>query len=101
MVIPIMGWADNYIKKLETDYEVSFRPRGNSMTGKIDSGQLVTVKAVTTDILQVGDIVLCKVSGRQYLHLIKQIGADGRFLIGNNKGFINGWTTANNIYGIV
>ena len=40
-----------------------------------------------------------KVKGNVYLHLIKAIN-DKRFLIGNNRGGINGWVGANGIYGI-
>ena len=44
------------------------------------------------------NIVLCKVNGFQYLHLIKAIQAE-RFQIGNNRGRINGWIGENGIYG--
>ncbi|MDR3460602.1 MAG: hypothetical protein P4N60_24500 [Verrucomicrobiae bacterium] len=93
-----MGWATSYIDKLKKGETVQFRPRGNSMTGKIESGQLCTVAPAKTDDLEVGDIVLCKVNGCQYLHLIKARQAD-RFQIGNNRGRINGWIGANGIYG--
>lgn len=69
------------------------------MKGKIDSGQLVTVEPVGNRILEKGDIVLCKVNGTQYLHLIKAIQGE-RLQIGNNIGRINGWVTSNSIYGI-
>src|SRR5262245_13390557 len=64
-----MGWASGHIARLQAGDTVHFRPRGSSMQGKIDSGQLCTVEPVDTTSLQVGDIVLCKVNGRQYLHL--------------------------------
>jgi hypothetical protein len=69
------------------------------MKGKVESGQLVTVEPIVQKELQKGDIVLCKVNGSQYLHLIKAIQGD-RFQIGNNIGSINGWVTKNSIYGI-
>jgi hypothetical protein len=93
-----MGWASHYIEKLRKGETVSFRPRGNSMTGKIESGQLCTVEPVDPATLEVGEIVLCKVKGREYLHLIKAIQGP-RFQIGNNRGHINGWITANSIFG--
>src|SRR6516162_6497419 len=68
-----MGWATGYIDKLGRGETVQFRPRGNSMAGKIDSGQLCTVVPAKIEDLKVGDIVLCKVNGFQYLHLIKAI----------------------------
>ena len=69
------------------------------MAGKIDSGQLCTVAPVQdVALLAVGDIVLCKVAGNEYLHLIKAI-QDDRYQIGNNKGFINGWIGPDAIFG--
>jgi hypothetical protein len=93
-----MGWAANYIAALKRGEAVSFRPRGNSMAGKIESGQLCTVAPVDPSTLAVGDIVLCKVNGREYLHLVKAIQGQ-RFQIGNNRGRINGWVTAGTIFG--
>jgi len=93
-----MGWASSHIEKLRNGETVSFRPRGNSMIGKISSGQLCTVEPADHDTLKVGDIVLCKVNGAEYLHLIKAIQGP-RFQIGNNRGRINGWVTANSIFG--
>jgi hypothetical protein len=93
-----MGWAASYIEKLRNAETVSFRPRGNSMTGKIESGQLCTVEPVVAATLKVGDIVLCKVNGKEYLHLIKAMQGP-RFQNGNNRGRINGWITANAIFG--
>jgi len=92
-----MGWATELIAKLQAGQTVQFRPRGHSMAGKIESGQLCTVAPVADD-LKVGDVVLCKVNGRQYLHLIKAVQG-GRYQIGNNRGRINGWVSRNSIYG--
>jgi hypothetical protein len=93
-----MGWASAYIDKLREGEAVSFRPRGHSMTGKIESGQLCTVEPAEAAALKVGDIVLCKVNGREYLHLVKAIQGP-RFQIGNNRGRINGWISAGAIFG--
>ena len=92
-----MGWATEYIARLQQGETVQFRPRGHSMRGKVESGQLCTVVPVS-DALHVGDIILCKVNGRQYLHLIKAIQGD-RYQIGNNRGRVNGWITRGSIYG--
>ena len=93
-----MGWASGYIEQLKKGEAVSFRPRGHSMSPKIESGQLCTVSPADPATLVVGDIVLCKVKGSEYLHRVKAIQG-GRFQIGNNRGFINGWIGANAIYG--
>lgn len=94
-----MGWATPYIAKLKNGETVLFRPRGHSMKGKIESGQLCTVEPIDDFAeLEKGDIVLCKVSGNEYLHLIKAIQGK-RFQIGNNRGLINGWIRENSIFG--
>ena len=92
-----MGWATEYIARLQRGETVQFRPRGHSMRGKVESGQLCTV-VPTPAALQVGDIVLCKVNGRQYLHLVKAVQGD-RYQIGNNRGHVNGWVSRSCIYG--
>lgn len=88
-----MSWATSYIADLKAGKTVKFRPKGNSMSGRVESGQLVTVEPATPDAVQKGDVVLCKVNGSQYLHLVKAKQGN-RCLIGNNKGKTNGWTTA-------
>lgn len=93
-----MGWATGYIAKLRAGETISFRPRGNSMTPRIKSSQLCTVEPVLPNTLQVGDVVLCKVRGAEYLHIVKAMHA-GRFQIGNNRGFINGWIEPSAIFG--
>jgi hypothetical protein len=93
-----MGWASQFITQLQRGQTVQLCPRGDSMRGKIESGQLSTIEPVDPASLAVGDIVLCKVRGRQYLHLIKAI-QQGRIQIGNNRGRINGWISANSVYG--
>ncbi len=82
----------NYLKAskdLSDGKTVVIRPRGNSMEPKIKSGQEVTIAPLKTP--EVGDIVLCKVKGKFYVHLVKAI-RDQSYQIGNNKGSINGWT---------
>jgi len=70
------------------------------MSGKIESGQQVTVTPAA-DPIEAGDIVLAHVAGKDYLHLVKAVGQDGRYQIGNNHGGINGWTPRHHIYGKV
>src|SRR4051812_18601346 len=94
-----MGWASGYIQRLKSGETVQFRPRGASMAGRIASGQLCTVQPVDPATLRVGDIVLCKVGGAEYLHLIKAIQGP-RFQIANNRGHINGWITASGVFGL-
>ena len=97
-----MGWAFHYIEQLKQGETVSFRPRGESMRGKISSGQLCTIEPANPVEIKTGDVVLCRVKGNDYLHLVKGIRGQGvkrKFLIGNNKGKTNGWTSANHVFG--
>lgn len=64
----------------------------------IESGQLCTVSPVDPSTLEKGDVVLCKVKGHEYLHIVKAIQGN-RYQIGNNRGHINGWIGPNGIYG--
>jgi hypothetical protein len=93
-----MNWASHAIERLEKGEEVSINPRGNSMKGLIESGARVTLSPINKS-LEKQDIVLVKVKGRVYLHLIHAVDKD-RYLIGNNIGRINGWVGRNAIYGI-
>jgi len=96
-----MSWATPYVKQLMAGKTVSFRPSGNSMAPRIKSGQLCTVEPLSPDhcCLIPGDVVLCKVGAAQYyLHLVQEVQGD-RYLIGNNRGGVNGWLKASSIYG--
>jgi hypothetical protein len=93
-----MGWADEHIERLQNGETIQFRPRGNSMVGKISSGDRCTVAPLGDHVLAAGDVVLCRVNGNQYLHLVKAIQGD-RYQIGNNHGGINGWVTRRQIFG--
>jgi hypothetical protein len=96
-----VSWADAYVKKLQAGETVRFRPRGGSMKGYVESGQLVTVEPYSSFYaISRGDIVLCRVAGHQYLHLVKQTDPVGkRVLIMNGSGRENGWAQADNVYG--
>ena len=93
-----MGWASGHIERLIRGETISFRPRGDSMPPRIRSGELCTLQPVYTTPVEVNDIVLCRVRGAEYLHIVKAI-KDGRFLIGNNRGYNNGWVGASAIFG--
>lgn len=94
-----MSWAMYAKEALRRGETVSIRPRGHSMSGKVNDGDLVTLAPCDPDTLRVGDIVLVRVHGTDYLHLIKAV-KQGRFLIGNNRGGTNGWVGKQAIYGI-
>lgn len=98
-----MSWADQHIANLKKG-AVSFTPRGHSMTGMINDGQLVTVMPVgwcDEAKLEVGRAVLVKLGGRVLLHKVTALGSDGRVQISNNKGHVNGWAQRKDVYGVV
>ena len=93
-----MSWAKFAKEALARGETVQIRPRGHSMTGRVNDGDLVTVAPCDLGTLGVGDVVLVRARGADYLHLIK--ARDGnRFLIGNNRGGTNGWVGPQAIYG--
>lgn len=98
-----MGWATSLIEKLKEGKSVTFCPRGNSMSPRIQDGQRVLVSPVTENTeIKRNNVVLCTVNGRQYLHIVKAISSSKTlFLIGNNKGGVNGWTVRKNIHGLL
>ncbi|MCB9688996.1 MAG: hypothetical protein H6735_28395 [Alphaproteobacteria bacterium] len=95
-----MGWANRAIEELRAGRAATIRPHGGSMRPKVESGATVTLEPVTAAEVEVGDVVLCRVAGNVYLHLVTAVqgtGDDRRVQIGNMRGRINGWTRA--IYG--
>lgn len=93
-----MGWADRAKAALRRGESVTIRPRGHSMRPKVNDGDLVTLVPCVPEDLGIGAIVLVRVGGNDYLHLVTAI--DGRrFQIGNNRGHTNGWVGSSAIYG--
>lgn len=84
-------------QRLTQGETVEWRPHGNSMTPRVKSGQLVTVEPCKLEELRAGDVAFAKVKGAYFLHLVRQVGEDGRVLISNNHGHDNGWTRT--VYG--
>lgn len=93
-----MSWAKFAIEGLQKGETVQIRPRGHSMRGRVNDGDLVTVAPVEAAALAVGDVVLVRVRGTDFLHLVKAIDGE-RFQIGNNRGGVNGWVGKHGIYG--
>jgi hypothetical protein len=92
-----VGWATHATAKLLNGETVVVQPRGHSMTGRVNHRDLVTVAPYGEDEPAVDDIVLVKVKGREYLHLVKARQGD-RYLIGNNRGGTNGWVRRHAIF---
>ena len=90
-------WAKHAIEALHRGEQGVVIPHGGSMRPLVMSGARVTLEPCTAEEAEIGDVVLCRVKGSTYLHLVKAKQADGRVLIGNNRGGTNGWTKA--VYG--
>lgn len=94
-----MGWVNVALEALQRGETVQIRPHGHSMRGKVNDGDWVTLAPCDPETLSVDDVVLVKVKGNYFLHLIKDI-QHGRFLIGNNLGKLNGWVEPDCIFGV-
>ncbi|MEV6520702.1 hypothetical protein AB0M43_02010 [Longispora sp. NPDC051575] len=96
-----MGMLDAVAARVAGGARVEFRPSGSSMVPLIRSRQSVTVVAVDPGKVEVGDIVLARVSGTVYLHLVSAIDRSrARVQISNNRGRVNGWTSHDRVFGI-
>ncbi|WP_436773249.1 S26 family signal peptidase [Yinghuangia sp. YIM S09857] len=96
-----MGLLDSMATRVAGGATVEFRPSGTSMVPLIRSRQLVSVAPVDPAKLEIGDIVLARVAGTTYLHLVSALDRTrGRVQISNNRGRVNGWTAAARVYGI-
>lgn len=72
-----------------------------SMRAAVRHGQTITMSPVVdTGIIQVGDIVLVRWHGGTIFHLVGEI-EDGRFLIVNSVGKVNGWVDGDALLGVV
>jgi hypothetical protein len=95
-----MMWADHAISELRAGRTVQVRPSGHSMQPRVPHRSLVTLEPVSepADLIK-GAVVLVRVRGRVYLHLISAVQA-GRLQISNNRGHVNGWVSPSAVYGI-
>src|SRR5690349_8987625 len=96
-----MGMLDAVAARVAAGETVQFRPTGSSMVPLVRSRDLVVVAPVDPAKVEAGDIVLAKVAGTVYLHLVSAVDhGRGRVQISNNRGRVNGWTGHSKVYGI-
>ncbi len=96
-----MAWATQCIEQLKQGKTVIAHPRGSSMTPKIRSGDEVEIRPLKEgEVLKKGDIVLCRVRGIEFLHLITALRGE-QYQISNNHGHVNGWIRRDKIFGIL
>jgi len=63
-------------------------------------GATVTLKPITDpSTVRKGDVVLVRVKGSDYLHLVHATRHGRQWLIGNNKGHTNGWVGPHALFG--
>ena len=97
---------DRVVKILEDDTAAKFKVSGTSMTPRVKDGEYVTVRKLRADEdPRKGDIVLARVEGSLYLHLVsaieKEKGRVKRVQISNNHGHVNGWTPRDKVYALL
>ncbi|MFF0413126.1 S24/S26 family peptidase [Kitasatospora sp. NPDC004745] len=96
-----MGMLDAVAGRVAGGATVEFRPSGSSMVPLIRSRQQVVVAPVDPSKLDVGDIVLARVAGTVYLHVVSAVDQSRkRVQISNNRGRVNGWTSHDRVFGI-
>ena len=98
-----MSWTTEAMTALQNGLPVQVRPRGHSMTGRICDGDLVTLTPCQAEELIVGDIVLVRIQGKRFSHIVLYgiISREGeRILIGSHQGRVDGWVDRGDIYGI-
>ncbi|WP_318658155.1 GNAT family N-acetyltransferase [Streptomyces sp. fd1-xmd] len=96
-----MGMLDTQADRVGRGETVEFRPTGGSMAPLVHSRQKVRVAPADPGLVEVGDIVLARVAGTVYLHLVSAVDAPRRRVqISNNHGHVNGWTGYDRVLGI-
>lgn len=96
-----MGMLDAAAGRVAAGATVELQPSGSSMVPLIRSRQRVTVAPVDPAKLEIGDIVLARVAGTVYLHLVSAVDEPRkRVQISNNRGRVNGWTSHDRVFGI-
>lgn len=93
----------NALRDLKSCKAVYAYPAGKSMPGVLEQGRGYLISPLTSDQkLEVGDIVLCRITGRIFLHSILKTNLEDkrpRVLIGNLIGGITGWTSVSEVFG--
>ncbi|MFD7259800.1 GNAT family N-acetyltransferase [Streptomyces sp. NPDC059874] len=96
-----MGILEAMADRVDRGETVEFRPTGDSMVPLVRSRQKVRVAPADPALIEVGDIVLVRVSGSVYLHLVSAVdGPRRRVRISNNRGRVNGWAGHDRVFGI-
>lgn len=98
-----LSWQEEALTALQKDLPIQVRPRGHSMTGRINDGDMVTLEPCAAEALMSGTIVLVRIQGKRFSHIVLHSILSlegGRFLIGSHQGRVDGWVDRGDIYGI-
>lgn len=95
-----MAWYRNIVDSLRACNSADVIHRGDSMSGRIENGQIATIEPVRDRAVSVGDLVFVFCQGG---YLVREIGeiANLQFRIVDRTGHTVGWTEWHNILGIV
>lgn len=85
------------IQRLQRGESFTTSEPGNSMLPLFRSNEKHLVTPITWQECKVGDVVFCKVRGSCMTHRVYAKEERRGCLIGNNHGYMNGWTK--NVYG--
>ena len=81
------------VEKLEKGECLISREPGNSMTPILKSREPVILEPMTDwNQFKTGDIAYVKIHGNYYTHLVHGVDESKGLLIGNNHGYVQGWT---------
>ncbi len=98
-----MDWSSEAVAALQQGRSALVRPRGHSMAGRINNGDLVTLAPCRVEGLTAGAIVLVRIRGKRFSHVVLHgiLSVEGeRFLFGSHQGRVDGWVDWDDIYGI-
>lgn len=81
------------VEKLEQGETIISREPGNSMVPLIYSREPVILEPVKDwSGFKKGDIAYVKIHGNYYTHLVYGVDSEKGLLIGNNHGYVQGWS---------
>ena len=89
--------VENKIRRLQNGESFITSEKGNSMYPLYKSGEKHLITPISWEKCSPGDVVFCKVRGSCFTHKVYAVNKDKGCLIGNIKGYMNGWTK--NVYG--
>ncbi len=95
-------WASDAVAALQRGESCEIRPRGHSMKPIVLDDARVKLEPLKFDEPVEGDVVLVKVRGVVYLHLVNAVRGkdeDRQYQIRSAAGRINGWTNRACVYG--